>query len=222
MNEDDWYRYTDPQVLFAFVGPRMSERKTSLFFAACCRTACPHDEKGLCHRVIEWVERYAEGLTASETIARMHAIHARRPGSSLGRLLSLLTCARETLRGLRCAETSGNLVVSEAQRVASRGRRTDWAQIRVAQAGILRDLLGPWPFRTVRIEDSWRARDDRTVEKVARSIYERRAFHDMPILHDALMDGGCDNEEILRHCRDVKDHWKGCWVVDLCLGKDVL
>jgi hypothetical protein len=42
----------------------------------------------------------------------------------------------------------------------------------------------------------------------------------MPILADALQDAGCDNEDILNHCRDPKQvHVRGCWVVDLVLGK---
>ena len=42
----------------------------------------------------------------------------------------------------------------------------------------------------------------------------------MPILADALQDEGCDNEEVLSHCRDAKQiHVRGCWVVDLVLGK---
>jgi len=41
----------------------------------------------------------------------------------------------------------------------------------------------------------------------------------MPILGDALMDAGCDNEEIIKHCQDPGPHVRGCWVVDLVLGK---
>jgi hypothetical protein len=42
----------------------------------------------------------------------------------------------------------------------------------------------------------------------------------MPILADALQDAGCDNEEVLDHCRAADGvHVRGCWVVDLVLGK---
>ena len=41
----------------------------------------------------------------------------------------------------------------------------------------------------------------------------------MPILADALQDAGCDNEDILSHCRSEGPHVRGCWVVDLILGK---
>jgi len=42
----------------------------------------------------------------------------------------------------------------------------------------------------------------------------------MPILSDALMDAGCDQEEIIRHCRNSGPHVCGCWVVDLLLEKE--
>jgi hypothetical protein len=42
----------------------------------------------------------------------------------------------------------------------------------------------------------------------------------MPILADALQDAGCDREEVLNHCRSAGPHVRGCWVVDLVLGKE--
>jgi hypothetical protein len=55
---------------------------------------------------------------------------------------------------------------------------------------------------------------------LARGIYDDRAFDRMPILADALQDAGCDSADILDHCRDSKQvHVRGCWVVDLVLGK---
>ena len=55
---------------------------------------------------------------------------------------------------------------------------------------------------------------------VARAIYDDRAFDRLPILADALMDAGCDDEQILAHCRGPGPHVRGCWVVDLVLGKE--
>jgi hypothetical protein len=59
-----------------------------------------------------------------------------------------------------------------------------------------------------------------TVVTLAAQMYESRDFGAMPILADALQDAGCDSEEMLNHCRDEKaTHVRGCWVVDLVLGK---
>jgi hypothetical protein len=51
-------------------------------------------------------------------------------------------------------------------------------------------------------------------------MYEWREFSAMPILADALQDAGCEDDTILGHCRDPQfTHVRGCWVVDLVLGK---
>ena len=55
---------------------------------------------------------------------------------------------------------------------------------------------------------------------VARAIYDDKAFERMPILADALMDAGCEEEQIISHCRSDGPHVRGCWVVDLVLGKE--
>jgi hypothetical protein len=41
----------------------------------------------------------------------------------------------------------------------------------------------------------------------------------LPILADALQEAGCDNEEVLNHCRGPGPHLCGCWVANLVLGK---
>ena len=41
----------------------------------------------------------------------------------------------------------------------------------------------------------------------------------MPILADALEDAGCDNADFLNHCRSESLHVRGCWALDLLLGK---
>jgi hypothetical protein len=72
------------------------------------------------------------------------------------------------------------------------------------------------PFRPATLDPSWRTE---TVVALARGIYDDRAFDRLPILADALQDAGCDNDDVLNHCRDAYPHARGCWVVDLVLGK---
>lgn len=56
-----------------------------------------------------------------------------------------------------------------------------------------------------------------TVVALATGIAANSAFDRLPILADALEEAGCDDEEILSHCRGRKPHECGCWVVDLVL-----
>ena len=78
------------------------------------------------------------------------------------------------------------------------------------------DIFGN-PFRPVAFAPAWRTD---TAVSLARGMYEARDFGAMPILADALQDAGCDSDDILNHCRDPNQvHVRGCWVVDLVLGK---
>jgi hypothetical protein len=84
------------------------------------------------------------------------------------------------------------------------------------QIALLRDVFGN-PFRAVALNPAWLTSD---VLALARGIYGEKAFDRMPILADALQDAGCDNDDVLTHCRDAAlVHVRGCWVVDLVLGK---
>ena len=66
-------------------------------------------------------------------------------------------------------------------------------------------------------EEARRIWNDATLPRLARSIYQERAFDRLPILADALEDAGCDNADILNHLRGPGPHARGCWLVDLLL-----
>ncbi|MBN9521356.1 hypothetical protein J0H58_23015 [bacterium] len=72
-------------------------------------------------------------------------------------------------------------------------------------------LYLPNPF-----DPSWRTE---AAVALARGMYESRDFAPMPVLADALDDAGCADADILAHCRGPGPHVRGCWVVDLVLGK---
>jgi len=85
------------------------------------------------------------------------------------------------------------------------------------QAQLVREVFGN-PFRRVTVDPNWLTS---TVTALARQAYESGDFTLLPILADALQDAGCENGDILNHCRDAHAmHVHGCWVVDLVLGKE--
>jgi hypothetical protein len=96
------------------------------------------------------------------------------------------------------------------------GAPKQFGRIRWSGAWLLRCIFEN-PFRPVLLDPSWLTS---TVVALAQGIYEERAFERMPILADALQDAGCDNADILDHCRGGGTHVRGCWVVDLVLGKE--
>jgi hypothetical protein len=86
------------------------------------------------------------------------------------------------------------------------------------QSHILRDIFGN-PFRPATIDSAWLAWNGGAVRKMAAAIYDGRSFADLPVLADALEDAGCADAAMLAHCRGPGEHVRGCWVVDLLLGK---
>ena len=85
---------------------------------------------------------------------------------------------------------------------------------------LIRDIFGN-PFRpTPTIDPAWRTWNDATIAKLAQRMYDSRDFAAMPILADALEEAGCTSGELLDHCRQPGEHVRGCWVVDLILGKE--
>jgi hypothetical protein len=64
---------------------------------------------------------------------------------------------------------------------------------------------------------AWRTSN---VTGLASYIYTQEDYSVMPILADALQEAGCDNQDILKHCRSTtSQHLRGCWVLDLILDK---
>lgn len=86
--------------------------------------------------------------------------------------------------------------------------------LRVAE--FARDIFGN-PSRPGTFDARWRSA---VAIRLANGIYSDRAFDRLPILADALEDAGCDDTELLGHSRRPGPHVRGCWVLDLVLGRE--
>ena len=58
-----------------------------------------------------------------------------------------------------------------------------------------------------------------TAAGLARAIREERWYDRLPILADAMEEAGCGDLDLLDHCRTAARHVRGCWPVDLVLGR---
>ncbi len=84
---------------------------------------------------------------------------------------------------------------------------------------LLREFFGN-PFRPApAIDPSWLAWNGRLVSRLAHDAYDRRRFEELPVLADALEEAGCDEADLLGHLRGPGPHARGCWALDLLLGK---
>ena len=213
MTEQEWQGKHAPLKMLAHVQNDASKRKLRLFACACCRAVwdrLPSDE---CRAGIEVAEQYADGLVSEEVRSATQRVVDGRPKEYDRSELLLAVAASWALVKPQPWE------LKFAAEVCSSNTRTATRQTRLlrAHANILRCLFGN-PFRPVTFDPAWRTSD---VMLLARQMYDSRDFGAMPILADALQDAGCENEDILSHCRDASlTHVRGCWVVDLVLGKE--
>jgi hypothetical protein len=194
---------------------RSTDRKRRLFACACGRRVGHLPYRGISaetsdacrdadRRAIEVAEQVADGLRAKADL-----IVTSRPLSTntVGRIVtrsSAKTAAAEVAR------FPGLLTIARHE-----ARTAGALQKLLGHAELFRDIFGN-PFRPVTVDPEWRTV---AVLALATGIYDDRAFDRMPILADALEDAGCDSDDIINHCRGPGPHVRGCWVVDLILGK---
>ena len=223
MTEAEWDACADPKPMLEFLEGKLSDRKLRLFAVACSQRIGRWlvDERGW--TAINVADRFADGLaTEEERVAAQCAAHADAiyDPEMEGILLSL-TCAAYTLyipanQAAHATFAYGTLVCQSGLRVpeAIAAKSTE----RVALASLLRCIVGSL-FHPIAVDASWLAWNDGTVHKLAQAIYNDRAHERLPLLADALEDAGCTDAAILSHCREQGEHVRGCWVVDLLLGK---
>ena len=84
---------------------------------------------------------------------------------------------------------------------------------------LVREVIGN-PFRAVAINPRWLTWAGGTVRRIAHDIYDAGRFEELPVLADALEDAGCADADLLGHLRSPGPHVRGCWAVDLVLGKE--
>ena len=211
MTEAEWLACADPDLALQYVRRNASQRKLRLFAVACCRQVW-HLLDPKHHNSVKIAERFADGAA---TVAELRSAH-----SSLLDPYHFTHATEESYAAAFAGYQVATGAAYDAARIAAQSARSALPPGSVAAAAqitLLRELFGS-PFRKVKFKPAWHTD---TAESLARQMYESRDFGAMPILADALQDAGCDNDDILNHCRDSNaTHVRGCWVVDLVLGKE--
>jgi hypothetical protein len=100
-------------------------------------------------------------------------------------------------------------------RAAARAVAWKKGATRYALSNHLRDIFNP--FRDAPFDPEWLTS---TVLAMASYASDSGHFSALPILADALQDAGCEDEEVLTHCRGDAIHVRACWVIDAILGKE--
>jgi len=212
ITESEWLIGTDPMPMLRRIQKGGSARKMRLLAVTPARLRWAEIPEKPFREAVETAERHADGCaTDAELAAYRDQLYGYVGGqypdwispetNRVVHSLAFTTTYKPTLRPLVPGGTWTYCV----------------SLVGEALCPIIRDIFGN-PFHPVTFSPSWRTD---TAVTLARQMYESRDFCAMPILADALQDAGCDNEDVLNHCRDANQvHVRGCWVVDGVLGKE--
>ncbi len=230
MTEETWLTWTDPEEFLRAlalvsecpqnpvpnwlhsIAGQLTSRKLRLFAVACCRRLEP---LGLDPRLVHAMDVVEMNIGAGTNVSRKRRNAVKRSLSS-----------DPAWADMRAPSIICALIGSSAARVAA---YTSWhccrycspkdsdvaLQERIAQGKLLRDIVGN-PFRPVPLDTRWLAPP---VIALAQTIYAEGQWQRMPSLGEELILAGCNNDEIIEHCRSDGPHVRGCWVVDLILNK---
>jgi hypothetical protein len=228
MTESEWDRCIFPEAMVRFLAAtrKASDRKLRLFACACCRRLWHLLADGPCRQAVETAERYADGLaTAVELDAARCGATAGVRGSTLFSdagppLLAVAWACDRPEEGNR--QRPGDRLPPEGilgRAVLGKDK---------SQAALLRDIFGPPLFRDMSVPFPLLRWAGGKVVKLAEAAYQERSLPSghldparLAVLADALEEAGCRKPALVSHCRQQGTvHVRGCWVVDLLLGRE--
>ena len=233
MTEAEWLTCDDPRPMLAFLRDKISDRKLRLFALGCLRPNVHlWPEDGWLSSDIDLTEQFLDGreVTEYEKSQEYYASQGMEEEEAVIRDF----LPRDYLREAFFDRNAWNAAAQTAMQVANQAEFRFYAENKAeaafdmksltecrrtalaAQSVLFREIVGN-PFRFPSFDARWHTA---TVTTLANAVYTDRAFDRMPILADALEDAGCTSRDILDHCRQPGVHVRGCWVVDLVLGKE--
>jgi hypothetical protein len=234
MTEQEWLECSDPQKMLVFLWVKASDRKLRLFACGCARRHCRVFDSSaetnefyrrikprvdaLCDHILDFLEQAVDERllidSSKDFLDQLTAVQAP---------IGLLWDMNATMWGNVAYWANKFPQPPSSARLQSMMDNEELRRLHTEnqfQSHRLRDIFGLRPFRPIAINPAWLAWNDGTIPKLAQGIYDERAFDRLPILADALEEAGCTDTDILAHCRQPGEHVRGCWVVDLILGKE--
>jgi hypothetical protein len=240
--KSEWLACTDPQKMLAYLWGRARARKQRLLVCACCRRIWHLLSDESARHAVEVAERYTDGLIGDRewsdvyyALSEYHATTENDPAEYVA-ATAVLTLSVQFLspgfhrfitRGVFNAMRAGARVFSSAtgEFDSSDDCSMRMAREKTEQAVVVRDLFGN-PFRPATISPAVLAWNDAVIVRLAQAAYDERHLpagsldnSRLAVLADALEEAGCTDADMLDHLRSPGPYVRGCWPVDLCLGK---
>jgi hypothetical protein len=227
VTEEEWLNSTDPTAMLRFLRHRASDRHYRLFAVACARDELARAQAGqglfnfgneLGAGVAEFFWHPDCGYKAAVRAAESAADGGPKPHFPIW-YVGWAGEAENIAYAALGHYPDGLITIREDWIAATVRRYTNHP------AGYLRDIFGN-PIRPVTISPALLTWNDAVVVRLAQAAYEERLLPAgtldsgrLAVLGDALEEAGCTDADILGHLRGPGPHVRGCWPVDLCLGK---
>lgn len=220
MTEQDWLTTIEPYDLTHHKACR-NDRKRRLLACAIARYVLPLIPDERYEPAIELAERFADGVATDLEVRAgrrtLKKVWDQRDFNESGNHATgaiVATLNKEAVLAVHGWEAAAAAHASLTRPNWDRGR--DAAKTNIC--ALARDVFGN-PFRPVTLEPAWLTAN---VLAIAQAAYEERQLPSgtldstsLAVLADALEEAGCDNADVLAHCRQPGTHVRGCWVVDL-------
>jgi hypothetical protein len=219
MTEAKWLNSTDPQEMLSWLcrGGKANDRKLRLFACASCRRIWHLMTDPRSRGAVEVAERYADSLVTGDNLSATAVVAwAAAEGCDLSHVAGR---AAGWVTSPEASEAASTVPDAVFDCLSAAVTITELA----AHEALLRDLFDN-PFRSPpAIASRW---TNHILKQLAKAAYDERVMPAgtldparLGVLADALEETGCQNEDILGHLRGPGPHVRGCFVLDLLLGK---
>jgi hypothetical protein len=218
MNEMQWLACSNAEQMLEFMRGKSRIRRYRLFACACARGFWDRLTDDRCRRAIISAEFYADQIVTLRDLRRMgsealkvvqNGYNTQTRGTPESKAADMAYIAADGRSFNSTIMVLRDLDDSKKQSLTL----------------IVHDLFGN-PFRPIALSGEWLAWNSAIVVRLAQAAYDERTLPAgtldnarLAVLSDALEEAGCADEQILMHLRSGGEHYRGCWVIDLLLGK---
>jgi hypothetical protein len=224
MNESEWLACEDPGPMLKHWEAKASSRKSRLLACAFCRQRWDFLRDDASRSAVEIAERYADKLATKRALIAARKA-ARAVVMAIDEPYWELRAAHAALNAVEEREgfVFGAAVNISGAVVCNNTTQDKYEVTKATQSALLRDVMGN-PFCPVRLDSSLVTPG---ALSLAQAAYAERALPSghldlsrLAVLSDALEEAGCTDAAILSHLRSAGPHVRGCWALDLILGRN--
>lgn len=249
MNESQWLTVNELRPMVEFLRDKAGVRKQRLFAIACCRSVwhdLTDEERRYVESAEQYVE--GNNLHDAQHIAAPftgdHLSHWKRCYEKYKYLERTHDCDPDYKQEIEDSWDASSLASRAFHRsIMVRATTRSNALVEVSttyrwepytEAGLaveaapiiyndlienpcdlLREIFGN-PFRSLQFDELPK---ESVAIKIAREIYVNRDFDRMQMLADVLENSDFSTSEMVAHCRNDREHVRGCWVIDALIGR---